>query len=257
MRRCHTAGTQLIRVHGRVRPTRAVLHGLHPQRALLPHHERCLWLPGRLRRQASPLRAVAAGWCSSLSRRWLHRHDEAQVVKILRLVAPRSRLLSPQLLGVRRRRARDEQRLRTPTCIKHHVIGARADASHAEEPMPSLRARRWKAVRGGLGRVFGQWYCAAGEQRASAAARIERAALRTVGVPSGSPRGPLERLSEIQVAVGLSDPALSQRLPAFSGASGAAASNMLEASRGPCRAIEAAPHRTGAAAGCTAAMDYL
>ena len=186
MRRCHTAGTQLIRVHGRVRPTRAVLHGLHPQRALLPHHERCLWLPGRLRRQAAPLRAVAAGWCSSLSRRWPHRHDEAQVVKILRLVAPRRRLLSPQLLGVRRRRARDEQRLRTPACIKHHVIGARADASHAEEPMPSLRARRWKAVRGGLGRVFGQWYCAAGEQRASAAARIERAPLRAVGVPSGT-----------------------------------------------------------------------
>ena len=32
---------------------------------------------------------------------------------------------------------------------------------------------------------------------------------------------------------------------------------MLEASRGPRRAIEAAPHRTGAAAGCAAAMDDL
>jgi len=190
LRRCHTAGTQLIRVHGRVRPTRAVLHGLQPQRVLLPHHERRLWLPGRLRRQASALRAVQPGCCSHAEACWPHRHDAAPVAKILRLVAPPSRLLSPQLLGVRRRRARGEQRLRSPTCIKRHVFGARADASHAEEPMPSLRARRWKAVREGLGRVFGQWYQAVGRQLGSAAAHFDRPALRTVGVPSGSPQGP-------------------------------------------------------------------
>ena len=164
----------------------AALHGLQPQRVLLPHHERRLWLPGRLRRQASALRAVQPGCCSHAEACWPHRHDAAPVAKILRLVAPPSRLLSPQLLGVRRRRARGEQRLRSPTCIKRHVFGARADASHDEEPMPSLRARRCKAVRGGLGRGFGHGAPSDGELGGLARRAELKPTERARGLSSGS-----------------------------------------------------------------------